>query len=594
MNTTTAPAAAQGGTKPADWDKLFPKKRDLPADGVFELGLVLGGTVSSGAYTAGVLDFLIEALDTWQAAKAAQPHDASVPSWDARIQVVTGTSGGGVLAALMGRALSWRFPHVRHDSTDDVCRRNPLYEVWVNRLDIMGMLDTSDLGDDQPNVASLLNPKPLEQGRDLIVNYEQHFDVTHPMQRPYLANPLPLFLTLTNLRGVRYRLDLGGGLSQFYVAHADHVRIAAYTFGAPGQLRPDEFGACLNAEQQPGYLTWSEYAKFALGTSAFPVGFPARELQRPVLHYHYRPVVMPGADGEETQVCPMVPDWLGTPPNPYEFVAADGGMTNNEPIQLARSELAGHVGRNSRKGLESKRGVLLIDPFADVPTLGPDRAQKLLPELGAMLGAWKEQARYDSRDILLANDENCFSRFMITACRPRGSSHAGVGGKAIATACAEAFGGFLSAAFRKHDFLLGRKNAQDYLRNKLVLPIKNPLFKTWLLQTGDAHLPKWQLLDGTNPSLPIIPLLGACALDEPLPPYPSDAFDVTDESFQWALRARIKAVGNKAAQQIQSDDLRGKLIEGTVKAALSIGDDFLAEIITNWFAQSLSDWELRH
>ena len=37
---------------------------DNPAvpDGTFELGLVLGGTVSAGAYTAGALDFLIEAL----------------------------------------------------------------------------------------------------------------------------------------------------------------------------------------------------------------------------------------------------------------------------------------------------------------------------------------------------------------------------------------------------------------------------------------------------------------------------------------------------------------------------------------------------
>jgi len=38
--------------RPADWDTLFPAERDLPSDGVFELGMVLGGTVSAGAYTA--------------------------------------------------------------------------------------------------------------------------------------------------------------------------------------------------------------------------------------------------------------------------------------------------------------------------------------------------------------------------------------------------------------------------------------------------------------------------------------------------------------------------------------------------------------
>ena len=36
-----------------------------------EFALVLGGTVSAGAYTAGAVDFLIEALDCFAAAKAA-------------------------------------------------------------------------------------------------------------------------------------------------------------------------------------------------------------------------------------------------------------------------------------------------------------------------------------------------------------------------------------------------------------------------------------------------------------------------------------------------------------------------------------------
>ncbi len=37
----------------------------VPPPNTFELALVLGGTVSAGAYTAGALDFLIEALDSW-------------------------------------------------------------------------------------------------------------------------------------------------------------------------------------------------------------------------------------------------------------------------------------------------------------------------------------------------------------------------------------------------------------------------------------------------------------------------------------------------------------------------------------------------
>jgi hypothetical protein len=35
--------------------------------GGFEIGLVMAGAVSAGAYTAGVVDFLIQALDQWHA-----------------------------------------------------------------------------------------------------------------------------------------------------------------------------------------------------------------------------------------------------------------------------------------------------------------------------------------------------------------------------------------------------------------------------------------------------------------------------------------------------------------------------------------------
>src|SRR4051812_2335307 len=35
----------------------------------FDIGLVMAGAVSAGAYTAGAIDFLLQALDTWYAEK---------------------------------------------------------------------------------------------------------------------------------------------------------------------------------------------------------------------------------------------------------------------------------------------------------------------------------------------------------------------------------------------------------------------------------------------------------------------------------------------------------------------------------------------
>src|SRR5438093_8248516 len=76
-------------------------------DRTFELALVLGGTVSAGAYTAGALDFLIEALDAWT--QLRDRGNGAAPQHKVVLRVVTGTSGGGVIAAIAARALNFEF-----------------------------------------------------------------------------------------------------------------------------------------------------------------------------------------------------------------------------------------------------------------------------------------------------------------------------------------------------------------------------------------------------------------------------------------------------------------------------------------------------
>ncbi len=105
----------QNGAEP-DWITRWFRRPNLgnstsPVEpGTFEIGLVLGGTVAAGAYTAGVLDFLIEALDAWEALRKTEP--AQAPKHKVLIKIITGTSGGGVNAAIAARALAYKFPHV--------------------------------------------------------------------------------------------------------------------------------------------------------------------------------------------------------------------------------------------------------------------------------------------------------------------------------------------------------------------------------------------------------------------------------------------------------------------------------------------------
>jgi len=74
------------------------------SDKEFHLGLAMSGAVSAGAYTAGVFDFLIEALDAWEKA-LAESTDGSVPDHRVGLKVMAGASAGAITAAIGALAL---------------------------------------------------------------------------------------------------------------------------------------------------------------------------------------------------------------------------------------------------------------------------------------------------------------------------------------------------------------------------------------------------------------------------------------------------------------------------------------------------------
>src|SRR5258708_30846348 len=68
----------------------------------FQLGLVLAGAISAGAYTAGVLDFLFHALSDWEEHR----NDPGVPQHRVVLKVVAGASAGAMTGALGAVALA--------------------------------------------------------------------------------------------------------------------------------------------------------------------------------------------------------------------------------------------------------------------------------------------------------------------------------------------------------------------------------------------------------------------------------------------------------------------------------------------------------
>jgi hypothetical protein len=105
----------------------------------FQIGLTMSGAISAGAYAAGVLDFLVEALDAWEDARNGPDGDA-VPNHRVGIKVMSGASAGAITAAIAAIALvdgggpdgRRRLPgsYVR-DGFDYRCYLPKLYETWV-------------------------------------------------------------------------------------------------------------------------------------------------------------------------------------------------------------------------------------------------------------------------------------------------------------------------------------------------------------------------------------------------------------------------------------------------------------------------------
>src|SRR5438552_9266878 len=132
----------QSEPDPNEVRKWFLDNPPVP-DGTFELALVLGGTVSAGAYTAGALDFLVEALDCWEAARAN--GDPLVPQHRVVLRVITGASGGGVNAAIAARALNFDFPHIAQGmAVNPNGAGNPFYDTWLRDLTLKRFLETSE------------------------------------------------------------------------------------------------------------------------------------------------------------------------------------------------------------------------------------------------------------------------------------------------------------------------------------------------------------------------------------------------------------------------------------------------------------------
>jgi hypothetical protein len=268
----------------------------------------------------------------------------------------------------------------------------------------------------------------------------------------------------------------------------------------------------------------------------------------------------------------------------YQFWTVDGGVFNNEPLECARIALSGAPdAHNEREATKADRAVLMIDPFPDdagqTAEMGFDKIA--MPDMFgvvfALIGSMKSQSRFKPDEIRLALHEDVHSRFLIAPTR-EGKAQ---GETNIASDGLSGFSGFLHERFRVHDFFLGRRNCQQFLRNHLVVHRDNPIVSGWVqkLDTdalADYHPKSHSMANGPlvadEDFVQLIPLFGTAAAECKAPDWPKVDFDKDiAERIGKALLERSDEIAKSAVK-----DIFGKI---------GMGSGLIAELI-GWFAKN--------
>ena len=269
-------------------------------DKTIYLGLAMSGAVSAGAYSAGVLDFLVEALEEWEAAKQRDVANGTrtVPHHKVVIATMTGASAGAITSSIgaLCAGMGARPSKIGHETDASYASRTDadsagkvpwhvlpeLYQAWVDgpafvkKEDaappaaakpgevppILGLLSNSDLpsGTELEGIYSLLNAQPLMNiGRKALADLE--VAATDPKRlppRPYIAENLHLLLTQTNTRGIPYKIEVQGGMgSSAYgmMNHLDHAHFTLQGLGSAAFVSPwaqADAAYCYSVGPNPG------------------------------------------------------------------------------------------------------------------------------------------------------------------------------------------------------------------------------------------------------------------------------------------------------------------------------------------------------
>lgn len=459
---------------------------------VFKIGIAMAGAVSAGAYTAGVIDYLLESLSKWEGAKERNKqlgkddpdYDHSVPMHDVIIEIMGGSSAGGMTAAITTLGLFEGLRPVNDENPNK--EQNKLYEAWVDLNDkgdgkmstLLQMLETGDIAEND-GVISLLNSQPIDDIADRAAELKRITKLPD-----YISPDLEVILTITSLRGIPLAVNFFDEVKkQRAFSEPPKPAHRMYLHKGIAHFKVDTTGTAkhghtlpFNPENQQDREALLQCAK---ATGAFPLGLAPRHLtntQTPYIKSMVDRMFSPGRN-EEGQL-PTQGLRIEIEEDTFDFFAVDGGTVNNEPF--------GEVIRALKEKCQDDPGqnyaVLMIDPFPNFEgetQQDPNKTPKLIELAPKVLGAIRGQAMMKESDLVGGLSSDHTLRMIFPSRRGAAQKDP----YPISCGSLDGFGGFFSRGFREHDFELGRRNCQSFLRNYFCIPTakadQTSVFRDW-------------------------------------------------------------------------------------------------------------------
>lgn len=566
----------------------------------FKLGLCMPGAVTSGAYTAGAVDYILTTLDKWEL--ELKKENNQLPELYIELAASAGTSAGGMSTIMMMLQL--------------LGKENLLYNSWVNLDDndcsdtFDKALETSDITSSK-RIPSILNSSFIDNITERAFQFPEELVKKSIGLPSYIGKDFSLILSHALLNGVPLSLNLGTEYTSYRrvlkdkkteLESLDYVTYEHSYFSFFNLSRELSFS---KDNKNSPYIWFNPFSseivkqiKLATqATGAFPIGLSPRMFKKEIFP---RELILASVKksiisrylnikvGNKSLLTDNGTDWNNVFKHvnkDFESLTVDGGAMNNAPIGQLISELR----NKNNEEYDTTFGLIQIDPYPNrydekLDDYSPKRnlfpfAKDLIKTLwGGNKTKRDEIANQNIGDFVIGE--------IFPTQRVRGRKNI-CDEKVLATSSMHAFGGVLSKDFREHDYQLGMENARNFLRYKFFFPVdKNveddedlnfdnlrEIWSKYPEAKKSFMKPRKVIKNGVEVTINVLPIIPDVDILTDDNTYfsklerPKVSEDVLNKKKK-EIKKRIRAIIDNVNLSIKSDETKGKskiLMRGLVK-----------------------------